>query len=232
VILSAVAVVVALLAAVGFVAYQRGRQRAGDGGDPRLRQAELEQELAVLETRLRALERSRQSLARARLGAVPESPASAPTRPASVAPAPGAAPAPPRPHQAPPATADDERLYFAAVEARHAGETRDPGWAEPVEQKLRQSADGLGSRLTVELARCGRDMCRLDIRREAEPEADATAALQELVRRVVRVLPAALVQNTDDPRRLVVYLVRDGAEGFPPLVGREPEPAPTSPTAP
>jgi hypothetical protein len=228
VVLSAVAV--ALLAGAGVVGYQRGRHRASDGeGDSRLRQAELEQQLIVLETRLRALERNRQALARSRLGLAPVEP-QASANPPSVS----GAPAPPLPgsRRAPPATADDERLYFAAIEARHGGETRDPAWAEPVEQKLRHSAEGLGTRLTIELARCGREMCRLDIRREVEPEADATVALQELVRRVVRVLPAALVQNTDDPRRLVVYLVREGAGGFPPLVGREPDSPATSQATP
>jgi hypothetical protein len=230
VVVSAVAVV---LAATGVVGYQHLRHRGGDGeGDPRLRQAELEQQLNVLETRLRALERSRQTLAQARLALPPGEPQPGATMPpVAGAAAPVASPSLPRPGQTPPATADDQRAYFAAIEARHASEPRDRGWAEPFEQKLRQSAEGLGARLTIESARCGHEMCRLDIRREVESDTDATAALQELVRRVVRVLPAALVQNTDDPRRLVVYLVRDGAEGFPPLVGREPD-SPTSQASP
>jgi len=204
----------AVLAAIGAASYSRALHRPDDPeADRRVRQAALEQELALLRARLRALEQR-----------TPQ----APLGPAAAQAEPSAAPAValPHPRRAPPATAEDQRHYFEALEARHAGEARDPAWAEPTEQKLRESAEGLGTRLTIESARCGREMCRLNINRQVDPEAEATATLQELVRRVVRVLPAALVQNTDDPARLVVYLVREGAEGFPPLVGREPDPAP------
>jgi hypothetical protein len=54
-----------------------------------------------------------------------------------------------------------------------------------------------------------------------EPAAEATTSPPPVqVPRVVTVLPTALVQNTDDPARLVVYSARDAGQGFPPLVGR------------
>jgi hypothetical protein len=206
------AVAIAALGVAGLVGYRRGRRQpeADRDVDSRaLRQAALEQELTELRARLRALEWRAQPAAVAPAASWPAEPEAAP---------------PARPRRAPPATAEDERQYFAALEARRAGEIRDPEWAEPTERRLRQSAEGFGARLTIESARCGRAVCRLDIKREVGPDAPAT--MEELVRRAVRVLPAALVQNTEDPARLVVYLVREGAEGFPPLVGRDPEPAP------
>jgi hypothetical protein len=202
-----------MLAAAGIVAYRRmgrsGRQENGAAASQE-RQAALEQELRVLKARLGALERqnAEQQLASSR-----EAP-----RPLAAAPA----PAPPRPGLPPPADEEDTRRYFAALEARFAAEPRDAAWAAPVEQKLRESAGEFGERVSVKAVRCGRGMCRMDLERQPGPEAAAT--LQDLIRRAVTVLPQAVVQNSDDPTRLVLYFVREGDDGFPPLVGRDPAP--------
>jgi hypothetical protein len=216
-----IAAVAALLLAAGLAGQRRGLLGPGrQGQGPRQdhddadRQAALERELAGLKARLRALERSRQIAER---GAPVVSAPPAETAP--VATASGAASPAPRPAR--PADEEDERRYFAALEERLAGEPRDTAWAQAAEDKLRRSGDGFGARLTVEAIRCGRATCRLDIKREPG-RPDAAETLQELVRRAVRVVPQAVVQTTDDPARLVIYLARENEGPFPPLVGREP----------
>jgi hypothetical protein len=210
------ALTLALVAAAGWLGYRRGRDGA------RGERAALAGQVEALDGRLRALERRGQAQLVARVASMQEAVQAAP-------PAPPAAERPNlKPVRAPPPADDDDlRRYFAAVELRFAGEPREAGWAQPVEDELRRIGEGPGPRLAgvvVEAARCGRGMCRLEIRREPGPEAAAT--MQELVRRAARVLPQALVENTADPGRVVVYLVREGEPGFPPLVGRSPEASP------
>jgi hypothetical protein len=194
-----------LVVAAAAVGYQRGRASQ----TAEAQRAELAREVALLTARIQAVER------RARVPALAPRPAVERAAEATTSPPPVQAPAA-RPVRPPPADEEDTRRYFLAVEGRLAAQARDPSWAEPTEQRLRHAGDGLP--VTVASVRCGRDLCRLELQRDPGPQAPST--LEELVRRAVTVLPTALVQNTDDPARVVVYLARDAGQGFPPLVGR------------
>jgi hypothetical protein len=114
-----------------------------------------------------------------------------------------------------------QRAYFGELDARLAGETRDPVWAAPTEELLRGSTHDQRPQISVENAQCGETLCRVetsvpDLREEIP-------ALNKFLTATVTVLPEAVVRDGDQPGRHVVYFARK-AGGFPAMTA-EPETA-------
>jgi hypothetical protein len=107
-----------------------------------------------------------------------------------------------------------QREYFGDLDVRLAGEARDPNWAVPTEEKLRHSVEDLRPRITIDNARCGQTMCRVETR-VAEVKDDATA-LNNFVASATGLLPEAVVADGEGPGHHIVYFARKGTE-FPPM---------------
>jgi hypothetical protein len=205
---------VALLGATTIYLLARGRQAAivHDSDEARLRA--MDQRIAALEARLRM--RGGEGTA-----------SSGPSHLLLPAPPPavgettesGGPHGPARPLPAAPAIDEValQRQYFGDLDVRLASEARDPVWSAETEEKLR-AVHELRPRISVESARCGQTMCRVETR-TAEAK-DDTAALNNFIEKTVSLLPEAVVADGEAPGHHVVYFARRGAE-FPPMTASE-----------
>jgi hypothetical protein len=173
----------------------------------------LEVRVATLEARLRGLhlggERINAGVAHVVLPASPEQAKEAGEEP----------PAPTRTERAqtPKAPIDEvalEREYFGELDARLAGETRDPVWAAATEERLRVSAPDVQPRMTVGGVQCAQTMCRLDA--SAVNPKDDLAALEKFLMITGGLLPEAVIRDGEAPGHHVIYFARPG-EAFPPM---------------
>ena len=103
-----------------------------------------------------------------------------------------------------------QREYFADLDVQLAGETRDPAWAAPTEERLRNSVHDLRPRISVDNAQCGQTMCRVEAT-VSDPHDDA-AALDKFISTSLALLPEAVIRDGDGPGHHVVYFARKGSE--------------------
>ena len=107
-----------------------------------------------------------------------------------------------------------QREYFGDLDVRLVNETRDPLWSAATEEKLRSSVQDLRPRITVDNARCGQTMCRVDT---TVPEVrEEVAAIDKFITASLSLLSEAVVRDGDGPGRHIVYFARKGTE-FPPM---------------
>jgi hypothetical protein len=148
---------------------------------------------------------------------VPGPPPDSSTPAAALTPAPAARPA------AKKVVVDEvalQRSYFGELDARLAGETRDPVWSAPTEELLRGSTRDLRPRLSIDAAQCGQTMCRVET--TADPQEEARA-LDKFLAATVALLPEAVVRDGEQPGHRIVYFARKTGD-FPPMTV-EPETA-------
>lgn len=132
----------------------------------------------------------------------------------------------PRPAAAPPAVSAQvaldeaavEREYFGELDARLAAETRDPVWSAATEERLRGSTEDLRSIISVDAARCGSSLCRVDTT-VVQPQEEAQA-LNRFLSAAIAVLPDAVVREGDQPGRRIVYFARH-PDVIPPMLPPE-----------
>jgi hypothetical protein len=114
-----------------------------------------------------------------------------------------------------------QRAYFGELDARLAGETRDPSWAATTEEMLRGSTHDLRPRISVDNAQCGQTMCRVETS-VPDPQ-EEIPAMNKFLHSIVMVLPEAVVRDGEQPGHRVVYFARQGGQ-FPPMTA-DPETA-------
>jgi hypothetical protein len=110
-----------------------------------------------------------------------------------------------------------QRQYFGDLDVRLASEPRDPVWSAETEEKLR-SVHELRPRISVENARCGQTMCRVETR--VVDTRDDAAAVNNFISSSAGALPEAVVADGEAPGHHIVYFARKGAE-FPPMIAPE-----------
>lgn len=202
---------VALLAGASIYLLARGRDAAVVHRNDEARLRVMDERIAALEARLRAGSGGAVTSTGPSHLVLPAPP------PAEVSETPvPAGPGRPGHRQAPPPPPDEvalQRQYFGDLDVRLASEARDPVWSEQTEEKLRSVHD-LRPRISVENARCGQTMCRVETR-AAEVKDDA-AALNNFIQSTGAVLPEAVVADGETPGHHIVYFARRGTE-FPPM---------------
>ena len=205
----------ALVIAAATCIVVRGLLVNGTAGNDDARLRALDQRIASLEAQLRAR-------SAAGSGGTGQSHWLAPAAPAKAEEATETAAKRPAARPVPKLAVDEvalQREYFGDLDVRLAGEARDPSWAVPTEEKLRHSVEDLRPRITIDNARCGQTMCRVETR-VAEVKDDA-AALDNFVSSAMGLLPEAVVADGEGPGHHIVYFARKGTE-FPPMNAPEP----------
>lgn len=164
----------------------------------------------ALEARVRQLEWRVHELERLKSQPSASTELVGPPAPALVAAPPSAPPSRPRMTEEQEAAA--RMQYFEEVESRLAAEPRDENWALDVEGRLRGYARVGPAGFSVDDARCGRSLCRVQLHLgDASP---GHSALQPFLSAAAGLLPEAVVRSGEQPGRAVVYFARQ-AGAFP-----------------